>query len=129
MGLTTGARLWCLSLRTERYYQINRADLASDDVFWTQVFGEVAEDLLYSGLFGEFTMVVLLMQPFLQFDPLDQGSGWLVVQFSGVGPEQYYICKSMSLWAIEKQASKETTNISKANNLLTTLSRNIQCLL
>lgn len=46
-----------------------------------------------------------------------------------LGPEQYYICKSMSLWAIEKQASRETTNISKANDLLTTLSRNIQCLL
>ena len=31
----------------------------------------------------------------------------------------------MSLWATEKQASRETTNISKANDLLTTLSRNI----
>jgi hypothetical protein len=42
---------------------------------------------------------------------------------AGGWPKQYYICKSMSLWATEKQASRETTNISKANDLLTTLSR------
>lgn len=49
--------------------------------------------------------------------------------FSSDRPEQYNICNSMSLRPIEKQAFRVTTNISKANDLLTTLSRNIQCLL
>ena len=52
-------------------------------------------------------------------------SGEFVSVERGSNPEQYYICKSMSLWATEKQTSRETTNISKANDLLTTLSRNI----
>jgi hypothetical protein len=39
---------WLLSLlpRSERDYKVNSTDLAADDVFYTQVYREVTEDLL-----------------------------------------------------------------------------------
>jgi hypothetical protein len=33
-------------LRTERYHQIDYADPALDNIFWTQVLREMAEDFL-----------------------------------------------------------------------------------